>query len=111
MIKFRESANFNYIDFKVKDMKEVLKDLLDNEVFSITLTKPIMSKEMALDLVKGTYPNYSLFKDFEPLLGTYSDQYGRWSWNLPHLTTLDANALMSIYKRCKDSWKKEKGAY
>ena len=56
-------------------------------------------------LVKGRPPNYGEFDN--PLVKkaghSYSDQYGRTSWN--NLDELTDGELYSLYIICKASWK------
>jgi hypothetical protein len=56
------------------------------------------------NLVRGTCPNYHEFEN--PLVKkaghSYSDQYGRTSWNT--LSVLTEGELYELYKICTNSW-------
>lgn len=59
-----------------------------------------LTKEMVLHLVQGVQPSYdklSLLENF----GTYSDQYGRFYWNIYKLREMSIEELYELYQRSK----------
>lgn len=64
------------------------------------------NKELLIDLVFGTSPNYDLFKNEKVKgFGEFNGSYGRWSWSKSELETLNEEQLFELYNLCKGSWK------
>ncbi len=64
-----------------------------------------LNKDMLIDLVCGTSPNYSIFE--HPIVkkcGDYNGSYGTWSWN-SELKELSESELFDLYKLCVESFK------
>jgi hypothetical protein len=57
----------------------------------------ILTKEMAIDLVKGITIPYELFDKYDGKF-TYSDQYGKFYWSDTWLKSLSIEELMEVYK-------------
>jgi hypothetical protein len=58
-----------------------------------------LTKEMAVALLKGVTPVYDDFYLVEPVLGTYSDQYGRFYWKEEKLKEMTIEQLYNLYNR------------
>lgn len=64
-----------------------------------------LTREIATDLVRGVSPYYTMFDRIDKQgLGTYSEQYCRFTWNTNKLSELTVEQLYLLYLECKKSW-------
>lgn len=61
-----------------------------------------LTKEIAMDLVKGSEPPLPLLEEFD-YFGSYSDQYGRYYWKTDVLNRMSVEGLFHLYKRTKET--------
>lgn len=65
-----------------------------------------LTKSIAIDLLKGVKPDYSVMNEIPKDLGDFSGSYGEWHWNnfkedIPYTT----EEIYNLYLTCKNSWK------
>lgn len=65
-----------------------------------------LTKSIAIDLLKGVKPDYSIMNEIPKDLGYFRGSYGEWHWNnfkedIPYTT----EEIYNLYLICKNSWK------
>ena len=63
-----------------------------------------LTKSIAIDLLKGVNPDYSIMNKIPKELGYFRDSYGEWHWNnfkedIPYTT----EEIYNLYLTCKKS--------
>lgn len=67
-----------------------------------------LTKNVAIDLLKGTTPNYSVMHKIPKDLGHYVGGFvDEWEWcNFSDKVPYSAEELYDLYLICKNSWEK-----
>lgn len=66
-----------------------------------------LTKEVAVDLLKGTTPNYNVMDKIPKELGRFVGGFvDEWEWyNFSDRVSYSAEELYDLYLICKNSWK------
>jgi hypothetical protein len=64
-----------------------------------------LTKEVAIDLLKGVKPYYTVMHEIPSDLGYFCGSKDEWHWNFDKNVSYTTEELYNLYLLCKESWK------